>query len=124
MVWPPGLAVGPGLLLALSYWLVYACVDTRATAIITTPMCTIIPPLARPTSPRQPVRRVASATWRPAALAAKPPRPKASSGVTPSAPITTASTTAPTPHHAGQNRRWRKSSVDALRHGRTGATAI
>ena len=30
----------------------------------------------------------------------------------------------PTPHHAGQNSRWRSSSVDALRHGSTGATAI
>ena len=28
------------------------------------------------------------------------------------------------PHHAGQNRRWPSSSVDALRHGRAGATAI
>src|SRR5215217_6026401 len=36
-----------------------------------TPRWTIIPPLARPTSPRQPWRRVASTTWRRAATVAQ-----------------------------------------------------
>ena len=39
-----------------------------------------MPPLVRPTRPRQPWRRVASTTWRSAAPPAKPPRPKASIG--------------------------------------------
>ncbi len=46
------------------------------------------------------------------------------SGAQPSAPTTTASPSAPAPHHAGQNNRSRSNSVEALRHGSTGATAI
>ena len=34
----------------------------RATAIMITPRCTTMPPFARPTRPRQPCRRVASAS--------------------------------------------------------------
>ncbi len=55
-----------------------------------TPMWTIIPPLARPTRPRQPWRRVASTTWRSAEPAAHPASVKATSGVTPLAPTATA----------------------------------
>ena len=42
----------------------------------------------------------------------------------PSAPSSTGTTMQATPRQAGQNRRWRSSSVDALRHGSTGAMAI
>ena len=56
---------------------------TSATAMMITPRCTIIPPLARPTSPRQPWRRVASTTWRSAEPAAQPPSANASSGAQP-----------------------------------------
>ena len=45
-----------------------------------------MPPLARPTRPRHPCRRVASTSWRTADPAAKPPSPKASSGAMPSRP--------------------------------------
>ena len=84
-----------------------------------------MPPLARPTRPRQPWRRVASTSWRSAAPAANPPRPNASSGAQPRRPRrATATTSAAAPHHAGQNSRSRSSSPLALRHGSTGATAI
>ena len=62
-------------------------------ATITTPRCTIMPPLVRPTNPRQPCRRVASTTWRTAAPPAKPPSPKASTVPSPRAPSATATTT-------------------------------
>ena len=55
-----------------------------------TPRCTIIPPLARPTRPRQPWRRVASTSWRSAEPAAHPARPNATSGAQPVAPTATA----------------------------------
>jgi hypothetical protein len=103
---------------------VYAFEATSATATTITPRCTIIPPLARPISPRQPWRRVANASWRNADPAAKPARPNATSGAHPSAPTATATANARAPHHAGQNSRSRSSSWDALRHGSTGATAI
>ena len=83
-----------------------------------------MPPLARPISPRHPCRRVASTSWRSAEPAANPPSPKASSGAMPSAPSSTGTTRQATPRQAGQNRRVRSNSVDALRHGRTGAMAI
>ena len=83
-----------------------------------------MPPLVRPTRPRQPWRRVASTTWRTAAPAAKPPNPNASRGASPRAPSSTDTTTAAVPAHAGQNRRCDSSSVEALRQGSTGATAM
>ena len=89
-----------------------------------TPIWTTIPPLARPTKPRQPCRRVAIAIWRTAAPAAKPARAKATSGAHPVAPTATEKTNAPAPAQAGQKSRSRSNSVEALRHGSTGAIAI
>ena len=43
--------------------------------MITTPRCTTIPPLVRPTSPRQPWRRAEDASWRMAAPAANADKP-------------------------------------------------
>ena len=83
-----------------------------------------MPPLARPTRPRQPWRRVASTSWRTAAAAAKAPRPKASSGDSPRSPKATQPTSVIRAVSAGHWSRWRSSSVDALRHGRAGATAM
>ena len=51
-----------------------------------TPMWTIIPPLARPTRPRHPWRRVASTTWRSAEPTAHPASVNATSGASPVAP--------------------------------------
>ena len=50
-------------------------------AITITPRCTIIPPLARPTKPRQPCRRVAITNWRKAEPAAKPAKKNATNDV-------------------------------------------
>ena len=49
-----------------------------------------MPPLARPTRPRHPWRRVARTIWRRAAPAADPARVNATSEAQPSAPATTA----------------------------------
>ena len=74
--WPPTTRVSPGskrASISLRKWPLVA----MATATITTPMWTIMPPLVRPTNPRHPCRRVASTTWRsaaPPANAAKPER--------------------------------------------------
>ena len=90
-----------------------------------TPRWTIIPPLARPTRPRHPWRRVASTTWRSAGgggAAGEAEREQRRTGRWPRA--STATTIASAPHHAGQNSRSRSSSTLALRHGSTGATAI
>ena len=89
-----------------------------------TPRCTTIPPFARPTRPRKPWRRVARTSCLNAAPLANPPNVKAKSGANPSAPTKRDTTSVPMPHHAGQKRRWRKTSSDALRHGKTGAIDI
>ncbi len=123
MRWPARVADSPGASRNSPEWL-YEDEAASATAMITTPMCTIIPPFARPTIPRHPCRRVASTIWRPAEPAANPPRPNARSGARPWAPNATAMTTTPVPIHAGHTRRWRRSSPDAFRHGSTGATAM
>ena len=111
------------------------------TAMITIPMCTIMPPLARPTRPRHPARAARTGDWperlaerhalrtdstnaRPADAAAKAPRPNASSGSIPWMPPMTQATTVRTPSAAGTDRRPRMTSADDLRHGSAGATAI
>ena len=124
MVWPAMVAVSPGLRLENSAWRTLLALAAKATAMTTTPRCTIMPPLARPTRPRHPCRRVASTSWRPAEPAAKPPRPNATRGARPVWPASTPSTTHAVPTHAGHSNRWRRSSPLALRHGSTGATAM
>ena len=89
-----------------------------------TPTCTIIPPFVRPTNPRRPCLRVANTTWRKADPLANPPSANVSSGINPVAPTATLIPNAPTPHHAGQNNLVLNNSVDALRHGNTGAIAM
>ncbi len=100
-----------------------------------------MPPLARPTRPRQPASaaraggaparravrqapRTDSTSARPAEAAANAPSPKASSGSIPVMPPITQQTTTATPMAAGTARRPRMTSADDLRHGRAGATAI
>ena len=89
-----------------------------------TPTCTIIPPFVRPTNPRRPCLRVANTTCRNADPLANPPRANVSNGINPVAPTATLMPNAPMPNHAGQNNRVLSNSVDALRHGNTGAIAI
>ncbi len=83
-----------------------------------------MPPLARPTRPRHPWRRVASTSWRSAAEAAKPAIVNPSNGARPRAPTSTANTSDATAPHAGHSRRLASSSPLALRHGNAGATAM
>ena len=92
-----------------------------ATAIRITPICTTMPPFARPTNPRKPCRRVARTSCRSAAPPANPPSVKVNSGASPVAPTPTLNASAAMPPHAGQNKRVDNSSPDALRHGSTGA---
>ena len=122
-VWPLNVAGLPTT--SDNSWLRVKLLDAAsATEIMITPTCTIMPPLARPTRPRQPWRRVASTTWRSAEPVAKPPKPNASKGAKPVAPTNTLNASAPMPHHAGQNNRCDNNSSEALRHGSTGAIAI
>ncbi len=56
---------------------VRSCCDAAsATAMMTTPRCTTMPPLARPTRPRQPWRRVASTSWRHGRAGGEPAEPE------------------------------------------------
>ena len=75
-MWPAQATVRP-----VSSCSVAECVKlfeaASATAMMITPMCTTMPPLARPTRPPRPWRRVASTSWRRADPAAKPPSPNA-----------------------------------------------
>ena len=87
-------------------------------------MCTIIPPLARPTSPRQPWRRVASTSWRSGRAGGAAGEAEGDQRRQAARADGSATTSAPAPHHAGQNSRSRSSSMLALRHGSTGATAM
>ncbi len=81
-----------------------------------------MPPLARPTRPRQPCRRVASTIWRMAEPATKPPRPKIEQRREARwHRAATATTMVRPPPHADHTSRWRMVSMDALRHGSTGA---
>ena len=88
--------------------------STSATATMITPRCTTMPPLARPTSPATP------GGGSPARSGALPRRRRTRPARTrPAAPsrrrrATTATASAPAPHHAGQNRRVRRSSSDGL----------
>ncbi len=123
MVWPARVCDWPGCRLTWVRW-AKEWLAAKATAITTTPMWTIMPPLARPSRPRHPWRRVASTSWRPAEPAAKAPSPNTTRGFRPRTPRTTATTTVSTASAAGHWSRWRSSSVDALRQGSTGATAI
>ena len=59
-----------------------------------------------------------------AAAPAKAPMPKATSGTRPRTPPATQATIAPTPNQAGHSSRWESVSVEALRQGRAGATAM
>src|SRR5438309_1127409 len=92
--------------------------------MITTPRCTTMPPLARPTNPRHPSRRHDAPSWRRAAAAANAPRPNATNGASPRRPATTHATTTVTAAHAGSSRRRCNKSVEAFRHGRAGAIAM
>ena len=111
------------------------------TAMTTTPMCTTMPPLARPTNPRHPARvarpgvapaaraeRQASRTdrtrARPADAAANAPRPKATSGSSPWTPPRTQATTVTTASAAGMAMRPRITDSVVFRHGNAGATPI
>ena len=122
-VWPPTRTVSPRSSVN-SPCLVYDWLATSATEMISTPRCTTMPPLARPTRPRHPWRRVASVSWRATEPAANPASQKPSSEVTPRAPTATANPSATTDAHNGHHSRLDSSSVLADRHGSTGATAM
>ena len=100
------------------------------TASRTTPRCTIMPPLARPTRPRhQPTWRVWAARTertraRAAVAAAMAPRPNPISVPMPRRPKATQSTTVPTPIHTGMARRCHSTGPLILRQLSTGATAM
>ena len=83
-----------------------------------------MPPLARPTRPRQPCRRVASTSCRTAEPAAKAPRPRTRTVPAPRVPRATATAMVIAPAHAGHSSRRASTSSDAFRQGSTGATAM
>ena len=99
-------------------------------ASTTTPRCTTMPPLARPTRPRhQPTCRVRaartdSARARTAVAAAMAPRPNPISVATPRRPKITQSTTVATPTHTGIASRCHRTGPLILRQLSTGATAM
>ena len=128
-MWPDNVADSPS---ARRNWRLTPKVElaTNPQAITTTPRWTIIPPLARPTTPRHTGTPLAWAartdriSWRMAADPANPARPKATSGIRPRTPPITQATTVNVPTHAGHRSRRCSTSVEARRHGRAGATAI
>ena len=112
------------------------------TAMTTTPMCTTMPPLARPTNPRHPARAARAGEAPPAA---RPPvgaahrqdqGPAGRGGGEGAEPEgqqrfdararrpSTQTTTTTTPKAAGTASRPRMTSTVVLRQGRAGATAI
>src|ERR1700733_8698027 len=100
------------------------------TASRTTPRCTIMPPLARPTRPRHnPTWRAWAARTertraRAAVAAAMAPRPNPIRVPKPRRPKATQSTTVPTPIHTGIARRCHSTGPLILRQLSTGATAM